>query len=158
MRTIVISPNGSLDPASALRFFAGISAVSLSIAGLLSLQGFWPVLPFAGLELMLLGYCLRLSLRDSARREMVRVDPAQVSVVHRDADGRTRHWNAATAWTRVELQPPAHRGHPSRLRLVSSGRGIELGAGLTEDERLALAERLSAILRPEGTDSSRETE
>jgi uncharacterized membrane protein len=35
---------------------------SLGIAALMATQGFWPVLPFAGLEMLVLGWALAISL------------------------------------------------------------------------------------------------
>ncbi len=37
---------------------------SLGIAALMATQGSWPVLPFAGLEMLVLGWALRVSLRN----------------------------------------------------------------------------------------------
>src|ERR1700679_4035833 len=58
-----IAPNCSLRPRSAALFFASICAVSFGIAGTLALFGMWPILPFAGLEMLVLGWALRVSLR-----------------------------------------------------------------------------------------------
>ena len=55
---IEISPNCSLSVRGALGFFAGLCCVSLSIGGLMAARGFWPILPFFGLEMLLLGWAL----------------------------------------------------------------------------------------------------
>ena len=47
---LVIGPNASLSDRQALGFFAGLSVICLCIGGVFASQGFWPVLPFAGLE------------------------------------------------------------------------------------------------------------
>ncbi len=60
---IQIAPNCSLRPQSAALFFASICAVSFAIAGVLALKGLWPILPFAGLEMLVLGWALKVSMR-----------------------------------------------------------------------------------------------
>ena len=49
-------------------------------------------------------------------------------------------------WVRLALQQGRWRGWPSRLLVCSHGREVEIGAFLNEDERRALAQRLSALL------------
>ena len=54
--------------------------VSLTVAVGFALAGYWPILPFAGLELLALGAALRWSLREGQRRELIRVDEDRVLV------------------------------------------------------------------------------
>lgn len=42
-------------------FFASLWLVCFGIAALFTAQGFWPVLPFAGLEILVLGWALACS-------------------------------------------------------------------------------------------------
>mgnify|MGYP000942729348 CR=1 FL=1 len=51
MTRIEISPHCSLSPRGARIFLLTAAAASLSVALPLTLLGFWPVLPFAGIEL-----------------------------------------------------------------------------------------------------------
>ena len=53
--TIQLSPNCSLTPRGAALFFASICTVSFSIALVMAFKGLWPIFPFAGLEMLLLG-------------------------------------------------------------------------------------------------------
>src|ERR1700722_12193195 len=61
--TIQLSPNCSLTPRGAALFFGGICLVSFSIALAMALKGLWPIFPFAGLEMLLLGWALHASLQ-----------------------------------------------------------------------------------------------
>src|SRR6202790_5595376 len=61
--TIQLSPNCSLTPRGAALFFGSICAVSFSIALAMALKGLWPIFPFAGLEMLILGWALRSSLQ-----------------------------------------------------------------------------------------------
>ena len=58
---LVIGPNASMTVKVAWTVMAVMAFVSLGIAALFTLQGFWPILPFAGLELAALGLALPMS-------------------------------------------------------------------------------------------------
>lgn len=142
---IEISPNCSLSVQGAKIFFACLCFVSLSIAGFVALQGFWPVLPFAGLEMALLAWALKVSLARRHQRETITVSDEEVSVEQRKGTERMqvvfpRHW------AQVKLRRPSSRLHPSRLMIESHGRGCEVGSFLTEDERRGLAVRLERLI------------
>ena len=142
---IEISPNCSLNVRGALGFFAGLCFVSFLIAGLMAAQGFWPVLPFSGLEMVVLGCALRASLSRRHYRQTITVTDSDVSVESCDRACCVqvvfpRHW------AQVKLRRPASRLHPSRLTIESHGRQCELGTFLTEEERRGLAARLQRLI------------
>jgi uncharacterized membrane protein len=141
---IRLVPNCSLTPGEALALFGSLCLVSLAIAGFFAAQGLWPVLPFAGLELTVLGWALCASLRRRHCSQTVTVTDGQVEVVTRDQRGAravsfSRHWSSVrlvrgTGW------------QPSRLVIESQGRACEVGALLTEDERRELHARLRRVV------------
>ena len=142
---IEISPNCSLTVRGAVGFFAGLCFVSFFVAGLMALKGFWPILPFAGLEMLLLGWALKASMARRHYRQTIIVTQADVSVELRDRIQCVqvvfpRHW------AQVKLRRPASRLHPSRLTIESHGRQYELGTFLTEEERRGLAARLQRLI------------
>ena len=59
---IEICPNCSLSVRQAVMFFGSLCFISFAVAGMLAIQGFWPILPFAGLEMIVLGWALKTSL------------------------------------------------------------------------------------------------
>jgi uncharacterized membrane protein len=142
---IELCPNCSLSVRGALLFFGSLCFVSFAIAGMLALQGFWPVLPFAGLEMALLGWALKASLGRRFHRQTITVTDSDVSVESRD-----RAYCAQVVfprhWAQVKLRRPASRLHPSRLTIESHGRQCELGSFLTEEERRGLALRLQRLV------------
>ena len=81
---IQIAPNCSLTPRTALLFFLPLCCVSLTVAGLLTTQGFWPVLPFAGLEMGVLGWALHASLRRRFQSETITLSDDHVAVEARN--------------------------------------------------------------------------
>ena len=145
MHQFELSPNCSLTPRTALGFFLGITVVSLTVAGSFALAGYWPILPFAGLELAGLGTALWWSMRQGQRRELIRVDERTVSV-RKSGGGHSRDYEFPRPWTRVELVKARGRHWPSRLLLGAMGRRVEVGAFLTDSERDGLGRRLAEVI------------
>jgi uncharacterized membrane protein len=142
---IEICPNCSLSVRAALLFFGSLCLVSFTIAGIMASQGFWPVLPFAGLEMAFLGWALKTSMQRRHHRQTITVTDIDVNVELRDREHSVqlvfpRHW------AQVKLRRPASRLHPSRLTIESHGRHCELGSFLTEAERRGLALRLQRLI------------
>ncbi|HTY48786.1 MAG TPA: DUF2244 domain-containing protein [Steroidobacteraceae bacterium] len=143
--TIIIAPTCALSVRGALLFFGGVCTLSFSIAGALALLGYWPILPFAGMEMVLLGWALRASLGRRHCRQTITVSERQVQVLSRDT-GREVCIEFPRHWAQVKLRRPVSRLHPSRLLIESHGRTCEVGGFLTEAERRGLAERLSRLI------------
>jgi uncharacterized membrane protein len=142
---IEVRCNASLTRRQALAFFAGTIVASLSIALFWALQGYWPVLPFAGLELFALGLALGWSLRRGSYRELITISHDEV-VIDRGTAQRHEHEHLPRCWLRVELVQADHPWYPSKLYLSSHGRRHEVGAVLVESERRGLARRLRELL------------
>jgi uncharacterized membrane protein len=142
---IVICPNCSLSLRGAALFFGGLCLFCFTLAGVLALMGMWPVLPFSGLEMLLLGWALHASLARRYRAEIITLTESDISVESRD---RTRsHLTVFQRhWAQVKLRRPASRLHPSRLTIESHGRQCELGSFLTDEERYGLALRLQRLV------------
>jgi uncharacterized membrane protein len=142
---IEICPNCSLSARAARWFFAAACVLPCGAGAVLALKGFWPVLPFAGLEMALLGWALKVSLERRFHRQSITVTEAEVQIelCVRERCARLvfpRHW------AQVKLRRPAARHHPSRLTIESHGRQCELGSFLTEEERRGLALRLQRLI------------
>jgi uncharacterized membrane protein len=142
---IEICPHCSLSVHAALLFFASLCFVSFGVAGLMASRGFWPVLPFAGLEMVLLGWALKVSMARRHHRETITVTDSDVSIELRDRRHSVQHV-FPRHWAQVKLRRPASRLHPSRLTIESHGHQCELGSFLTEAERYGLAHQLQRLI------------
>jgi uncharacterized membrane protein len=142
---IVIAPNCSLSVRGAVLFFLTACAPCFGIAGVLTFLGFWPVLPFAGLEMLLLGAALRISLARRHHRQIIVISESDVAVqsnigkVHSEVVF-PRHW------AQVKLRRSTLRLHPSRLVIESHGRQCAVGDFLTEEERRGLYGKLNKLI------------
>jgi uncharacterized membrane protein len=101
----------------------------------------WPILPFAGLEMLLLGWALRVSLRRRHYSQTILVSDDRIRIETRDGV-RVGQIEFTRHWARVTLRRADTRLHPSRLMIESHGRSCELGGFLNEEERRALAAQL----------------
>jgi uncharacterized membrane protein len=143
-KRIELLPNCSLSPGDARRLFAFVAATSLAIAGLFVASGYWPVLPFAGLELALLAFALTASVKRRHYLETIEISEADITITSRGPGGILES-RFSRHWARVTLRGP--RGwQPSRLVIESHGRACEIGSFLTEEERRALRRRLTALV------------
>ncbi len=154
MHLIEITPNCSLTPRTFTLFYLSVLAVSLPVAIACALAGFWPVLPFAGAELLGLWVALLVSTRRGRTREFIRIDECDV-VVGRSGDGPAATHRFDRAWVRVRLQPARVSTWPSRLLVGAMGRSVEVGACLTETERVGLRLRLAELLGPAARGTTR---
>lgn len=145
--TIVVQPNASLSVRQALWFMASISTVSLGLAGYLTLLGYWPVLPFAGIELAALALALWVSMRDNAYREVIRVEGDRVHLEFgMVGEGARSRVDLPRAMVRVR----AERGLAGDIRLLMlcGEQRFELGRCLGPQDRASLVERLREVFRP----------
>ena len=146
-RQFVLAPNIAPDWGQTMRIFAGLSAVCLGIALVCTWMGFWPVLPFAGLELTALGVALYTSARRSLDREIIHVDGNAVRVEKgRGRVERARDLNRA--WTEVVLRRLPRRWGETQLLLRSRGQELIIGDFLEAEERRSLARELGRCIGP----------
>ena len=142
---IEICPNCSLSLRGARLFFAAACVVPFGVAGFLAIKGFWPVLPFAGLEMAVLGWALNTSMERRFHRQTITLTERDVSIESRERL-RSEQVVFPRHWAQVKLRRPAANLHPSRLTIESHGRQCELGSFLTEEERRGLALRLQRLI------------
>lgn len=127
--------------------FAACAAVNAAVATGFSALGAWLVVPFAGLEVVVVGAALALVARQRSDYELVVVDDARLHIVRR-AGGQRECVALSRYWARVSLARGNYGWYPSRLFIRSHGRAIEVGAWMTEDARKAFAHELAAAMRP----------
>ena len=142
---IELTPRCSLTPIGAGVFVAIVGATTLAVAAVYAVQGMWPVLLFAVLEIVLLAWAVRASMRAGAKRETIVIDEQSITIRRSGPAGEhflvfPRHGS------KVKLHAPSTALHPSRLVLESRGAACEVGTFLTEDERCSLAARLKQLV------------
>jgi uncharacterized membrane protein len=141
----VLSPNCSISWRELVIFYCLTCVVIVAIGVFFTLQGMWLVLPFSGLEMMVLGTALYLTSRKVHRREVITLDPERVRV-EKGVRKVDQLWEFATPGTRVFEEPDARRNAARRLILGAHGRYVEVGDFLNRLEKDALAFQLKGCI------------
>ena len=153
VRRVVIRPNRSLSWRQSMLFLGAIAIPLVLISVVLAFRGFWLVLPFAGLEIAALFASIYVVSHACRRCQVVSVDDATV-IVEKGKD-RGRHANSggpdvkmefSRNWATVELAPASQRWHPRRLWIGASGKRVEIGEFLVDEEKAELAAQLKRML------------
>jgi uncharacterized membrane protein len=97
---IVIRPNRSLTRRQLQLVFLGIATFCLGIASVFAVLGMWPVLPFAGAEVIAVGVGFYLSAMGGREMEVVSVDSDKVAVEKGRRQVRQR-WELQRAWAQI---------------------------------------------------------
>ena len=139
-----LTPNCSLTPRGARVFFAAVCVPTFGIAGFATVLGFWPILPFAGAEMLLLGWALYTNMQRRHVHEFI--DVSETEVVIEYSRGETTRFVFPRHWARVKIRRPKSPLHRGRLVIESHGRACEVGEFLSEEDRQRLAAELRRLI------------
>lgn len=134
-------------PTSGFVWFIGLTASLLAVPliGLIGSTVLWGLLPFLLGALWAIWHALQRSYRDGEITENLTFWPDRITLVRDGPRGQHKTWEANPHWVRVKLH--ASGGPvPNYLTLSGAGREVELGAFLSEEERVALTPQLIGIL------------
>lgn len=142
---VLVQANRSMSWKGNLYIAAGISVVCFTIAAVFAFFGLWMVIPFAGLEVIFVTYCLYWTARRLSRKEIITVDERvitlewgynqpEVSVI------LPRHWS------RLNYLQPKTAFDVGDLSLSAYGKRYALGASLGREEKRRLYRELIDIL------------
>jgi uncharacterized membrane protein len=139
-----LAPHCSLSERGARLFFASVCVPTFGIAGAATVLGYWPVLPFAGAEMVLLGWALKTNMARRFEREHIEV--TETEVILETSQRAPRRVVFPRHWAQVKIRRPKSPLHPGKLVIESHGRGHEVGKFLTEEERRHLAAELKLLI------------
>ena len=134
--------NCSLKPRQLMAVYASLCVLSLGIASAFWWQGVRLVMPFAWVELLVVGGALWVYSRHATDHERIALRNDRLTVEH--ANGAcVERVEFQPAWVRVE---PVH-GNRSLIELSGQGRRIAVGRYIRPEQREELAEELRLALR-----------
>lgn len=139
---LTIKRNCSISPRQLLCVLALASCVSLGIAAAWACFGAWPVLPFAGVEMLALATAFYLNGRHAADYERVTFAEGRLLVEASDA-GRVQRHEFDSRWLRVDER---RCGRELHLLLRAHGSELEIGRHLDTERRASLAGHLRRSL------------
>ncbi len=131
-------PHRSLTQRGFVAFFAvTVTLIALPALAVLGSPVLWGLLPFFVLTITGIWYAIRRNQRDTEIIEDLTLTANRITLVRHGPRGRRQDWSANPHWVRVTL----HRSGgpvPNYLTLKGEGREVEIGAFLSEEERIAL--------------------
>jgi uncharacterized membrane protein len=134
--------NNSLSSSGRLLVFGFILTVSFGIAVAFALVfGAWPIMTFAGIEMVVLYLAFRYVDRHAGDYERITIRGDRVSVEVRQGSDVTR-FELNRSWAQVVWESQS-----ARLALRSHGRELEVGRHLCEEQRSSVARELARELR-----------
>lgn len=119
--------------------------ISLPLFPVMGTPILWGLLPFLLLAVWGLWFALQRSYRDGEVVEDLTIWPDRVTLVRHGPHGQRQEWQANPHWVRLTLYETGGPV-PNYLTLRGNGREVEIGAFLSEDERLALIHDLRRAL------------
>jgi uncharacterized membrane protein len=140
-------PHQSLPPKGYAGFLG--TTYGLVLIPLLMLLGtavLWWLLPFFLLALGALWLALDRSRRDAQVCEVLTLTQDHAHLSRRNPRGPVLEWDCNRYWARAEMHESGGPV-PFYVTLTGSGRKVEIGAFLSEEERMALYGELVTALR-----------
>ncbi len=137
----VLAPNCSISWRDLVLFYLLTCVVALAIGIFFTLQGFWLVLPFSGLEMLALGACLYLTSRKVYRQEVITLERER-TLIEKGVQQVDQSWEFETPWLRIIDEKSGPRNSPRKLAIGTHGNYVEVGNFLDKSEKDALAFQL----------------
>ena len=146
--SLTLKRNCSISPAGLMWVFAALSAGALAIGVGFAIAGAWLILPFAGLEVVLLGAALVLYARRAADYERIELAGGRLTVEVAEAE-RTARYELDPRRATIFLEQGEGYGARLWLRggLQDEEEKLEVGRHLDASSRVELAAELCRRLR-----------
>ncbi|MEL6609163.1 MAG: DUF2244 domain-containing protein [Pseudomonadota bacterium] len=139
-----LEPHQSLTPRGFVWFMGATCAlISLPLFSLLGTATLWALLPFLAVAVGLQWGFLNRNKRDRSVHEHLRIDATTTELVRHNPRAADQSWDCNTYWVQVNMHDTNPR-IPHYVTLTGNGREVELGAFLTEEERMSLKDELVA--------------
>lgn len=133
--------NCSVSPHQFVCFFVSLALFSLLIAMLLAVCGAWPVLPFTGVDLLVVGAAFVVHARHAVDYERIRLFPHRLVIEQVSAEQLTQ-FEFNPRWVRVEpgMSPR------DLIKLASRGQTVMVGQHFAQNRRKQFASELRVAL------------
>ena len=142
---ITLTPNKSLSWKSNILFILAISVTCGFIGIAFYIAGAFLILPFAGLEIILVGTCVYLVVQRSYKQEIITLTPEKLKI-EKGISKPNQFWEYFRIWAFVVVEKPKHPWYPAHIVITSKGERVPIGDFLTEKEKLDLVDKLRNII------------
>lgn len=138
----LLKRNCSVTPAQLLGLFMSLSVVSLGIATFFWFQGATLIMPFAWVELLVVGAAFMVYARHARDGERISLQDGLL-VVELETAGRMQRAEFNREWVRVEPKD----GDGSLIEVSGQGQTVRVGRHVRPELRPALAREIRFALR-----------
>lgn len=139
--TWVFKRNCSLSPKQLMQWYLSLCLITLTIASGFLFAGFWIVLPFAGIELLLVGIAFVVYARHAADYEKIELQPNQLLLVIAEGSKVTQlEWSPQ--WAKLSYNGK----YKAPLLFSYKGQKVKIGKFIAEKDKSALHRELKAAL------------
>ena len=142
--SLTLKRNCSISPAGLLSVFAALSLLTVAIGLGFAIAGAWLILPFAGLEVIMLGVAFVLYARRAADYEKIELARDRLTVEVAE-EARTARYEIDRRRAQVLLEKD--EGYGARVLLRGAEEELEVGRHLDAGTRVRFAAELARRLR-----------
>ena len=141
---LVTRRNSSLSSSGRHLVLGSLVLITFAISLAFALHGAWLILPFAGVEMLVLYLAFRYIAQHAGDFESISIDGDRV-LIERWETGRVSRFEFNRYWAQVVLQREAREARDT-LALRSHGRQVEFGRYLTDEQRREAARAIKQKL------------
>jgi len=134
-------------PKKGFVLFIGLTVgmIALPLTAVIGSKILWALLPFLAAAVAGLWYALSRSYRDGSTLEILTLRRDRIALIRHNPRGPVQEWRANPYWTTVQMHPTGGPV-PHYLTLKGDAREVEIGAFLSEAERIKLKDQLADAL------------
>ena len=140
---IEISPNYSLRGWNRIIFLSSLAFICLSIGIFFLIMGAVLVLPFAGLEVILVLTCFYLSFRWSQQKEIIYISNEKIKL-EKGRLIKEKTWEEFRSFVVLEVERNQH--NTDEFCFQSKGKRFYFGSFLNDEDKLILKNELKRII------------
>ncbi|AEI93071.1 DUF2244 domain-containing protein [Roseobacter litoralis] len=146
-QTLRLWPHNSLPPQGMAAFvMATFAMILIPVVTMLGSPVLWGLLPFVLLAVWGIYHALQRNRKARNIVEVLTLNDEEAHLIRTEPTGATREWDCNRYWTTItkyEKDGPI----PHYVTLKGMGREVEIGAFLSEEERVALYDELQRAWR-----------
>lgn len=140
---ITLLPNRSASWAQTRLFVLAVCTTTLFIGCVMAFIGAWMVLPFSGIEALLVAYLFYRVCQSTYQRQVITCG-ADTVLVQFGSHFPKRSWQLDRARTRLSVDAAPHPLSAPTLVIADSSHSIELGRFLNKDDKETALQTLRA--------------
>ncbi|MFL2734391.1 MAG: DUF2244 domain-containing protein [Gammaproteobacteria bacterium] len=140
-----LMPNSSISWQGSMLFLFLISLPITIIGVTFFFYGAPLILPFAGLEILIVGSALYVVFNKSLKKEVITLTKEKLTI----EKGKYRPDSISEfirEWSYVFVEKPSHHWYPIKIVISSQGEKIAVGDFLTEEEKKEFVSSLEEII------------